>query len=90
MNALTFDESTPLTPRASVRAARTEALSFLRKWPAAFPHMVAIHIDPVTHKKGLVEGRSFSPEDLSRGGLADCYVTDRHGRQTSILRLTAY
>lgn len=62
-----------------------EALAFLRKWPAAFPHLVAIHVDPVTHEKvspkdGGIEGRSFSRDDLDDDGPVAKWLAERTGK----------
>lgn len=57
-----------------------ETLAFLRKWPSAHSHVVAISINPRTHKKGLVEGRSFAREDLNGEGRAERFVTRRQGK----------
>lgn len=47
----------------SIEQSNTDkAVAFLAKWPTAFPHLSAIAIDPVTHEKGLIEGKSFPPD----------------------------
>jgi hypothetical protein len=37
-----------------------EAIEFLKQWPAGMPHLTAIHIDPETKQKGLIEARAFT------------------------------
>jgi hypothetical protein len=78
---LTLDEidqlfvSVPVTPR---QTNTPEAVAFLRKWPSAFPHLVAIHVDPMTNKKGLVEGQSFPRRNsLDANGPVERYVDKR-------------
>lgn len=68
--------SQTLQPNADTQ----ETLTFLRKWPSAFPHVVAININPRTHKKGLVEGRSFARADLDGEGRVERYVARRQGK----------
>ena len=66
------------TPQPNADAQ--EALAFLRRWPSAFPHLVEIHVDPVTHEKGHIEGRSFTRNNLDDGGRVERRVAKRQGK----------
>ena len=51
-----------------------QALAFLRKWPTAFPHLVAISTN------GAIEARAFTSEDLRDGGPVEQWINERQGR----------
>jgi predicted P-loop ATPase len=55
------------------------ALRFLRAWPSAFPHLVAIHIDNASGEKGLIEARAFTGGDLDNGAIA-AWLAEREGK----------
>jgi len=57
-----------------------QAHAFLRKWPTAFPHLVAIPIDPVTHSAGKPEARAFTRADLHDGGAIVKWISECQGR----------
>lgn len=46
------------------------AVAFLRLWPTSFIHLTAIHINPVTHEKDLIEAQSFNRAQLDNGSVA--------------------
>jgi hypothetical protein len=61
-----------------------EAIAWLQAWPANTVHLTAIHVDPETHEKGLIEGMLFAaPFDWdavrawidARQGKANLYFT---------------
>jgi predicted P-loop ATPase len=54
-----------------------QALEFLRQWPAAFPHLTAIHVD-AAGEKGLVEARAFTHGDLESGAV-ERWLRERDG-----------
>lgn len=64
-------------------ASPLKAVQFLQRWPTPFPHLTAIHVDPDTGEKSLVESKAFAPGDWSavaswigaREGRANIYFT---------------
>jgi len=60
---------------AQAPTATAEAVEFLRRWPSAFPHCWAQHINPSTHERGIKEGRAFEHRNLD--GPATTWVDKR-------------
>lgn len=62
-----------------------EALGFLRKWPAAYVHLVAIKVDPVTKEKvkqedGGIVGQTFTRDDLDDDGPVAKWLMQHSGK----------
>lgn len=49
------------TPEKKLRGSLNEAVGFLKRLPHAFHTLTAIHINPKTREKGLIETKSFPP-----------------------------
>lgn len=72
-----MNERAPL----SVEPNTAESLSFLRRWPAATLQLTAIHVDPTTHEKGLIESRAFDKDaELDDGGPVERWIEERQGK----------
>jgi hypothetical protein len=78
LEAIEARPGTPVPVRSDARASAigdtTQALAFLRSWPAAFPHLVAIS------NSGLIEARAFTREDLCDNGPVAKWIDERQGR----------
>lgn len=57
-----------------------EAIEFLKRWPAAYPHLTAIHVDPVTGEKGLIEARGFPSKPAVDWEAVASWIEERQGR----------
>lgn len=57
-----------------------EAISFLKRWPAAYPHLTAIHVDPNTGEKGLIEARGFDNQPAINWDAVAAWINERQGR----------
>ncbi len=71
----------PYLPRESQAALQPNtdaAIEFLRTWPSAFPHLVAIRVDPITREKGLVEGKAF-PQPVDWDAVRK-WIDERQGK----------
>jgi hypothetical protein len=78
MAELTGDTPNTAGPSSTSHEAPTGAaqvVEFLRRWPSAFPHVWAQHINPTTHERGIKEGRAFKRNNLD--GPATTWVDKR-------------
>ncbi len=64
----------------TVHGDTKRAIEFLRRWPTAYPHLVAIRIDDQTHKGSAPEGRAFTQADLVDGGAVEKWINERQGK----------
>ena len=63
----------------TVQGDTKQAIEFLRRWPTAYPHLVAFKIDPKTHEMIGNEGRAFTQADLADGGAVEKWINERQG-----------
>lgn len=75
-------------PETAAEPNTAAAIDFLKRWPTPFAQLTAIHIDPETHEKGRIEGRSFSTDELNNGTAA-LWIDSRQGKANLYFNVNA-